>query len=159
MNDINGLVSAADADELGHSSDYEIDTVRWLDRQAELLRARRFDQLDIHNLIEELQAMARRDRRELRSRLQVLLTHLLKCGCQPEQKSHGWLGTIRSQRIEIGELLSDSPSLRAHLSEYAQARYPAALQCAADETGLPATAFPDTQPFSPEQLLDEDYIP
>lgn len=159
MNNINCLVSTDDIDEASQSSGYEVDAVVWFDQQAKLLRARKFDQLDIDHLIEELQAMARRDRRELRSRLQVLVTHLLKCAYQPEQKSPGWTGTIRTQRIEIAELLNDSPSLRAHLSEYAQARYPAALQCAAEETGLPATTFPATLAFSPEQLLDEDCIP
>jgi hypothetical protein len=59
-------------------ANYEHDLALWYARQLALLRAQRFDQLDLDNLIEELDGMVRNLRRELASRLEVLLMHLLK---------------------------------------------------------------------------------
>ncbi|HZV64171.1 MAG TPA: DUF29 domain-containing protein, partial [Telluria sp.] len=72
--------------------DYEQDLALWYDRQIALLRARRFDELDVENLIQELEYFVGKDRRELASRLRVLLMHLLKCQLQPQRVSRSWLG-------------------------------------------------------------------
>ena len=71
-------------------ADYETDVVLWSERQAQLLRSQKFDQLDLPNLLEELDAMGASQRKELRSRLVVLPMHLLKCRYQPERKSASW---------------------------------------------------------------------
>ena len=41
---------------------YEEDFPLWAERQAALLRARRFDELDLDNLIEEVEDLSRRER-------------------------------------------------------------------------------------------------
>lgn len=139
-------------------TDYDTDFLLWINRQVELLRAKQFDQLDLENLIEELDAMARRDKRELASRIRVLMMHLLKCRAQPEHISSHWRGTLDEQRIQIALLLQDMPSLKNAVDAYMQDAYPDAVRRAAGETGLPPSAFPASCPFSKEQLLDRNYI-
>lgn len=141
------------------SADYDSDVVRWFEKQVEHLRARQFNQLDLDNLIEELEAMPARDRRELGSRLKVLLMHLLKCKCQPEKISVSWLSAINTQRSEIADLLDQSPSLQGEIAARALRAYPSAVRGAALETGLAESAFPDENPFSPDQLLDHNFLP
>jgi hypothetical protein len=67
---------------------YSRDFALWLRAQATLLRERKFDLLDVDNLAEEVEGMARKEHRELRNRLKVILTHLLKCKFQPDQAGH-----------------------------------------------------------------------
>ncbi len=138
---------------------YEDDFLVWIVHQAELLRANKFDQLDITNLIEELTAIAGSQRRELQSRLDILIAHLLKCRYQPSHKSGSWLGTLRVQRSEIGRLIEQSPSLDQYIVPYAAKVYSTSLGLAADETGLPASQFPADNPFQRNELLDPDFVP
>ncbi len=74
---------------------YERDFCLWLEQQAALLRERRFDELDLANLIEEIEAMARRTGGG-QNNLIVLLMHLLKYQYQPEQRSSSWRGSVLS---------------------------------------------------------------
>jgi hypothetical protein len=77
---------------------YDQDFYAWTQCQMELLQARRWDELDIANLIEELDSLGKQQRQELRNRLGVLLGHLLKWHYQPEGLSKSWRATIREQR-------------------------------------------------------------
>jgi hypothetical protein len=139
--------------------EYDDDFARWIEQQASLLTARQFEQLDVHHLIEELRAMVAHDRRELGSRLEVLMMHLLKCQFQPSHTSPGWLNTIDHQRGQIEELVRESPSLAPNISQVAQRRYPRARRMAARETGLPQKSLPSDLPYSTQQLLDDDFVP
>jgi predicted DNA-binding ribbon-helix-helix protein len=139
-------------------AEYEQDLVLWYEGQIALLRERRLDKLDIDNLIEELRAAMIKERRELASRLRILLMHLLKCQLQPHRVSGNWLGTLVEQRNEIDNLLEDSPSLRATVMQVADKVYPAAVRLAANETRLPISAFPSSNPYSTQQLLDYDFV-
>lgn len=159
MNTLTSPVALSPPDPATDASGYELDLVLWCEKQAGLLRARQFDQLDLDNLIEELEAMANRDRRELRSRLRVLIMHLLKHQFQPEANSRSWASTIRTQRHEIEELLEQSPSLERLVPQYAEAAFNKAVALASDETGLPRSAFPDANPYSRQELLDEHFLP
>jgi Domain of unknown function DUF29 len=91
-----------------NSVDYEEDFYAWTVEQARLLRASELCDIDNANIAEELESMGRSDRREIRSRLIVLLTHLLKWCFQPEARSTGWPVTIREQRQQIELILEDS---------------------------------------------------
>ena len=64
---------------------YKKDFAAWLKDQAR--RAPRGEGLDLENVAEELEGMARSDRREIRIRLSILLTHLLKCTAHPKKPS------------------------------------------------------------------------
>ena len=138
---------------------YDQDFVRWTEDQAAALRAGRLGELDLENLAEEIESLGGRDRRELKSRLAVLLLHLLKWRHQAERRTGSWESTIRTQRSEIEELLSDNPSLRGGLGAVVARAYPIARRNAAAETGLPLDAFPETCPFGADRLLEDEWLP
>jgi Domain of unknown function DUF29 len=138
---------------------YDTDFVRWTEEQAATLRARRFDGLDLENLAEEIESLGKRDRRRLKSRLTVLLMHLLKWGFQPEQRSGSWDSTIRTQRADIRQLLDDSPTLRREIPAVIAERYDMARRNAAAETGLPMATFPTDCPFAVDEILAEEWLP
>jgi len=139
--------------------DYEQDFYAWTQRTAELLRAGRFDEADIEHVAEEIEDMGRRDVRELSSRMQVLLAHLLKWQVQTDQRSASWRGTITAQRQELDSVLEQSPSLRPKLASGLADNYARAVKRAAAETGLGSDHFPDACPYRVEQVLDEDFLP
>src|SRR5262245_1130692 len=91
---------------------YERDFYRWTQRQAALLRTQDSGELDWKNIAEEIESLGKRDRRELGSRLRVLMIHLLKWQFQPTKRSESWSSTIGTQREEIRLIIEDSPSLR-----------------------------------------------
>jgi hypothetical protein len=93
---------------------YEQDFFQWTQTTAALIRQGKWHAVDARCVAEELESLGKRDRRELASRLQVLVIHLLKWHYQPEGRvqGHSWRSTIRTQRLELRLLLQDSPSLR-----------------------------------------------
>ncbi len=135
------------------------DFVAWLNGQAALLRQGSFDRLDGDALAEELEGMAKRERRELESRFKLLLQHLLKWEFQPDRRSRSWLVTMDEQRDQIGKLLRDSPSLRNDVPWAIRENYPAAVRDAANETRLPAETFPTECPYKPEEALAYTFRP
>lgn len=138
---------------------YEEDFYAWTVEQARLLRAGELSTLDAANIADEIESMGRSDRRELRSRLVVLLMHLLKWRYQPGARSTSWSGTIREQRLQIELVLDDSPSLRPFIAEAVPQAYQAARENAAEETGLPDTEFPVDCPFAAEEVLSRSFLP
>jgi Domain of unknown function DUF29 len=140
-------------------ADYEQDFYAWTVEQARLLRAGEFSALDTENIAEEIESMGRNDRREIKSRLIVLLVHLLKWQLQPEMRSTSWAGTIRELRRKIEDLLDESPSLRPTVPDVVPLAYVDAREDAAEETGLPQSAFPETCPFSAEETLSRGFLP
>ncbi|HSO81620.1 DUF29 domain-containing protein [Thiocapsa sp.] len=137
----------------------EHDIHAWTQQTAELLRQRRFQELDIEHLVAELDTLGRRDRQELVSRLKILLGRLLKWQYQPTHRSGSWRGSILEQRLRIRDLLQDSPSLKPLLSEAAATAYGDGATLASKETGLPPAHFPETQPYALDQLLEDDWLP
>jgi sugar-specific transcriptional regulator TrmB len=138
---------------------YDTDLLLWTNKQVELLRAQKFDQLDLENLIEELEGYMRKEKREVDSRLRVLQKHLLKYKYQPQRISRSWISTINEQRSEIELVLSDMPSLRPAIEDYVAKSYPKAVKETQRETRLPPSTFPAANPFTVQQILDEDYWP
>ena len=138
---------------------YDEDFFEWTRRSAELLRAGRFEQADIEHVAEEIEDMGRRDLRELNSRIQVLLIHLLKCRFQPEKKSRSWEQTISEQRRELDQILQDSPSLRTRIEPNLPRNYRKSVQFGAIEAHLPESHFPAECPFTVEQILDPEFLP
>ncbi len=134
---------------------YHEDETAWLEIMARLVAERRVAELDYANLSEFLSDMARRDRREVYSRLAVLLTHLLKWEHQPDRRSGSWRGTLMSQRREL-RLLLESGTLRNHAAAVLPDAYREARAQAAAETGLPPETFPPDCPYSVEELIARD---
>jgi hypothetical protein len=138
---------------------YEKDFYQWLELTADLVREGRFGEIDRDILLDELESMGKRDKRELANRLIILMAHLLKWLHQPDGRSSGWIGSIAEQRLQIAGQLEDSPSLRRMLPEAAEKAYPKAILLAGRETGLPPDRFPPDCPFTLLQLLDEAFFP
>ncbi len=136
---------------------YEQDETAWLEAMAELIRLGRLDEVDYPNLAEYLADMARRDRREVESRLTVLIAHALKWSHQPDRRSGGWKGTIVEQRQELEGLVSRAV-LRNHAEAVLADVYRKAVERAAAETGLPGETFPGTCPYALDQLLSADLL-
>ncbi len=138
---------------------YELDFFEWTVRNAELLRDGRFDEADLGHIAEEIEDMGKRDQRELESRLEVLLRHLLKWRLQPERRGRSWRLTTNTQRRRMLRLLRKMPSLCRYLKESVPEIYIDAVSATIDETGLPRNCFPAICPFSPEQILDTEFFP
>jgi hypothetical protein len=137
---------------------YETDFYVWTQQQARLLRERRWADLDLENLAEEVESVGRGDKREIRSRLKVLIAHLLKWKYQPGCRLPSWTNTIWEQRSEIDELLKDSASLRPYPADVFLDQYLGARLRASRETGI-ALDLPEECPFTIEEVLDVDFFP
>ncbi len=140
---------------------YEADFYAWTQEQAALLRSGHLTEIDAEHLIEELESMGASDRRELLSRLQVLVLHLLKWQFQPERRNKSWQLTINHQRDAIDRLLKQSPSLTRLLGDPAEISnvFRKAVRETVIETDLDKHRFPEECPYSVEQMLGEDYLP
>lgn len=138
---------------------YERDYYTWALEQAALLRAHRFAELDLENLAEEVEDLGKREAKELQSRLETLLAHLLKWHFQPEHRSHSWAGTIRRERGKIARHLAQNPGLKPRRAElFAEASIDAPKD-AAIETNLPVDRFPAGCPYTYEQAMDDAFWP
>jgi hypothetical protein len=131
---------------------YEQDETAWLETAAQLIRQGQLDAVDRDTLAEYLTDMAKRDRREVFSRLVVLLSHLLKWDYQPDRRSGSWKGTILEQQRELRQLL-ESGTLRNHAAAVFAEVYAEARKQAAAETELPRNTFPEECPWNLESAL------
>ena len=134
---------------------YEQDETGWLEQTAGLVAQRRFAEIDHEQLSEYLADMARREKREVLSRLVVLLVHLLKWEHQPQQRTRSWEATILHQRGELRDLL-ESGVLRNHAQEVLVKAYERAAREAALEMGAAEGALPDACPWTLEELTAEE---
>jgi hypothetical protein len=134
---------------------YETDETAWLEAMADLIQRGQWGDLDYPHLEEYLSDMARRDRREVESRLTTLLTHVLKWVHQPDHRSRSWRGTIIEQRQELARHAARGV-LRNHAEAILPEAYAEAVERAVAETGLARESFPHQCPYTLEQLLSSD---
>ena len=143
--------------------DYERDFHAWCTEQAAHLRQRARpganDGLDYENLAEEIEGLARSDKRAIKSQMLVLLIHLLKWQFQSDHRSKSWQRSISNARNEIADLLLDSPSLKRYARDVIDEVYPRAAEDAAAETGFDRSVFPMDCPFANAQVVDPDFLP
>lgn len=132
---------------------YDTDFHAWANEQAALLRAGNLSTADVANIAEEIETLGRSEKRELRSRLAVLLLHLLKWQYQPSRRSRSWEISIANARLDLAEHLADNPSLKATLPDAMASAYRRARLEAEQETGLPATTFPADCPWTFVQAM------
>ncbi len=140
-------------------TDYEDDFEQWCYEQAELLRQRRFAELDLPNVIEELEDMGKEQRRALSSSYRILIAHLLKWQFQPQLRSRSWEHTIDRERDNIIDREKMNPSLGKDAKRLVEEVYRRAIREAAKETELSRNTFPFDCPYSMEQLRDPDWMP
>jgi hypothetical protein len=138
---------------------YEKDVVAWAMEQAALLRSGQLSALDIEHIAEEIEDVGKSEKRELASRMAVLLSHLLKWQHQPGRRGSSCTRTLKEQRKAIAAAIRQTPSLKASLSDpdWLAGVWADAVTKAVDETGL--DNFPEDCPWSMEQVLTEEFFP
>jgi hypothetical protein len=141
-----------------YDSDYQL----WLESTINQLRQGDFQAVDWPNLLEELADLGKNNRRALKSLLTRLLEHLLKLTYWQSQRDYnqaGWKKEIRNFRLQIADLLADSPSLKSYLREILAKCYLDARNLLIDETKLDASIFPGEVLANLEEILDENWLP
>ena len=143
---------------------YDADFYTWTQEQAGFLRDRRFDKLDIDQLAEEIEDIGKSQRRELSSRLAVVISHLLKLQIQTERtpsSEKSWRRSIRDQRRALLQHLEENPGLKnpETMAKAVAFAWVDGVRVALRETGLDPDLFPSDNPYSVEELLDVDYWP
>lgn len=137
---------------------YEQDILLWSEDTAAKLKARDFAHLDVEHLIEEVEALGISQKKELISRLVVLLEHLLKrLYVKLLNDYKGWERTIRTQRGEIEVLLDAVPSLSSRWELSFTKAWPIALKNVRKE--YPQSVFPAEWEYdhSIESMLNDDF--
>jgi Domain of unknown function DUF29 len=138
---------------------YEIDDYLWLEETVKLLKEKRFDELDLDNLIEELEALSRRDKAAVASLLEQLIRHLLLLEywqTEYEYNGHHWRSEVINFRSQLNELLTKN--LSNYLDENLDRLYQKSLNFVKEKTKH-SVIFPENCPYSLTQLLDEDFLP
>lgn len=138
---------------------YDQDVIAWAQEQAKLLRAGRFEALDIEHIAEEIEDVGKSEQRELESRMAVLIAHLLKWQYQPQRRSSSWERTIKVQRKDVMLRIKRTPSLNVALAdaEWLGGAWRDAVVRAIKETGL--DVFPEDLPWTVAQILSQDFFP
>ena len=138
---------------------YDNDFSAWIQYTAQLLRERRWDEIDLEQLIEEVEDLGKSERSAIKSQLDRVLLHLLKWELQPQRRTDSWLDSITDARNQIERTIEDSPSLRRYPMEQLDACYQRARRRAAKQTGLPLSTLPAECLYDIDQVLDEDFMP
>ena len=138
---------------------YERDFYAWANEQGRLLRSGQLSEADIENIAEEIETLARGEKREFRRLLRRLLLRLLRWQVQPVRRSKARKVGIKLQRRALARHLSESPSLVELLAEVTEDAYTSAFLKAQVKTGLGESAFPATCPWSFEQVMAADFWP
>lgn len=142
---------------------YDLDFYGWALQQADLLRNEDYADLDLDNLIEEIEDIARRHRDALESHLLVLLRHLIKLTYWPNSNlARGWRLTVKEQRYQILRLLKNNPGLKPFVPDIINELYAQAYDLASDDLAndeLTRHTFSGDCPWTPEQILDLTWLP
>lgn len=139
---------------------YEQDIVAWANEQARLIRAGRFELLDLEHIAEEIEDVGKSEQRELANRMAVLLAHLLKWQYQPERRGSSWSRTIKEQRRGIMNRLDETPSLKSKLHDlkWWDGVWADALAQATEETGV--DSLPSVCPWVVQgEVLNPEWLP
>ncbi|AMO54506.1 hypothetical protein GZ77_23375 [Endozoicomonas montiporae] len=155
---------------------YHTDFHQWAKQQKEYLTKRQFDRLDLDNLIGEVDDMGRSERNTLESHLVILVLHLLKYQYQTyvinpnlyePKEFRSWYDSISQARLAISRLIRKNPSLKHEKDDALLDCYPDAKHAAIREMNqylrenhqLDHTAYPDTCPWTFEQITSENWLP
>ena len=140
-----------------NSTTHETDFYAWTNEQVQLLKTGQLNQIDWQNIAEEIEDMGRSEKRQLESRLEILIMHLLKWQFQPNLRSRSWQLTIKEQRLRLEKILQKNPSLQPNLTEAIEDVYPLATLSAERETGL--SLFPETCSYTLTEILSPEFLP
>lgn len=168
MNIQRTLTPPPSGEETGDGIGYDADFLLWTEQQADALRARDLSRIDWDNLIEEVESLGKSQRKELTSRLTVILIHLLKYRFSIDtQPRAGWRSILLAQRDYLSALLKDNPSLVREVPEviirrYSSARLRALAELEVYEPGMIdryRATLPEMPPYTAEQVTQMDWLP
>jgi hypothetical protein len=140
---------------------YETDVIAWANEQAAFLRSGRFELIDIEHLAEEIEDVGKSEARELASRWALLLSHLIKWKFQPIRRGSSWQRTLKEQRSMIQRRLESTPSLKNTIKnpDWLEGVWIDAKFFAAKETEIAYDVFPESCPWTNEQILSSEFFP
>ena len=138
---------------------YDTDIVAWASEQAELIRARKWDALDLEHIAEEIEDVGKSEKREFASRMAVLIAHLLKWKYQPGKRGRSWLKTVALQRARVLRKLKQTPSLKHDMADpdWLEEVWEDGLSLALAETGI--DELPEQQEWPVSRMLSPDFLP
>jgi hypothetical protein len=143
---------------IARDSDY----AEWTREQAEILRARHWDALDLAALIDELEIMSNSELTGLQCALNRIIEHLLKLEYSPvPEPRRGWRISATDHRQQADDALAGSPSLRRKIDlprAYAGGRR-LAVRAFLEYGDVDPEILPRDCPYTEEQLLDFDWFP
>jgi hypothetical protein len=140
---------------------YETDFLEWSRETAALIREGKLAEVDTEHVAEEIEDLGTSLRHSLRCRLRQILMHLLKIRYQgyKQQSSYSWQTSVRNERVEIEDLISDAPSLFREMEAMFPSCYEKARRMASGETRLSISMFPIECPWTLTQVMDSDFWP
>ena len=141
------------------TASYSTDVVAWASEQARLIRAGRFDLLDLEHIAEEIEDVGKSEQRELANRMAALLALLLKWQYRPDRRGNSLARTIKERRKGVLIRLEEAPSLKNNLTEtkWWDGVWADALAQANNETGV--DTLPEICPWSEAEVLGEGWLP
>jgi hypothetical protein len=138
---------------------YEIDDSLWLEETIELLKAKNFEALDLENLIEELEDLGNEKKFRVASFLQQIIRHALLLQFWSSEREYNQ-GHWESELVNFQDQLNTylTASLRKYLEQEFDNIYQKATRYVRKKTKN-QVIFPDTCPYSLEELLDPNWLP
>lgn len=138
---------------------YEKEYDQWLEQTIQLLQQNRLEELDREHLIEELEALSRREKKAVERFLEQIIRHLLLLqywSAESPYNANHWKAEIMSFRTQLNEDLTTN--LKHHLQDNQTKIYSKALKYVQEKTGY-HIPFPENCPYTVEQLLDLNWLP
>lgn len=138
---------------------YEVDELLWRETQMRLMQENRYSELDYDCLFQMLLEMGISEKRSVEGMGRILIMHLLKLKYQPEKKTKSWFTSVRISRRDLKLLTtSGSKTLYNYFVENMADIYRLARDLALSETGLSEKIIPKDNPFSVEEILDDNFF-
>lgn len=140
---------------------YGADVHAWTKAQAALLRARRFEAIDLDNIIEEIESLGNEQAHAVESHLIVAVEYLLKLAVSADvEPRRGWMLSVRNARNRMAIRLRKNPSLRPQLGALLDDGWEAARNEAIRGLREAEEALvPTTLPFTLAEVIDPDFFP
>jgi hypothetical protein len=138
---------------------YEIDDSLWLEETIELLKAKNFEALDLDNLIEELEDLGNEKKFRVASFLQQIIRHALLLQFWISEREYNqahWQAEIISFQYQLKRYLTTN--LRQYLEQEFEQIYFESPRYVRQKNDNKVN-FPDTCPYSLEELLDPNWLP
>ncbi len=140
------------------------DVYAWLLSQANQLREYRPEAVDWSGLAEELEDIAVLQRAKVVSLLSIVQAHLLKWHYSRIRRSeYSWRKSLVNARTELNLILDKSRTLRNELPGCLVKTYVLARRLAGTDMRLEKRdwerLFPNSCPWTSEEILDQDFLP